>query len=144
MAGIIFDTSVWISRQPTRMPANMLLSAVVVQELTAGATDKTSLRKWETTWRQFEKEEKLLVPTGEDWYQAGKILNALLRGLKSQSQGLTPKLHPDDKQRIVRDVLIARTAHRVGATVVTDNVKDFMRIKRFCKVKVKSGDAYFG
>lgn len=144
MAGITFDTSVWISRQPTRLPANLLLSAVVVQELTAGATDKTALKKWEMTWRQFEKEEKLLVPTGEDWYQAGKILNALLRGLKSQSQGLTPKLHPDDKQRMIRDVLIARTAHRAGAIVVTDNVKDFARIKRFCKVKVKSGDAYFG
>lgn len=144
MAGIIFDTSVWIARQPKRLPANLLMSAVVIQELTAGAIDKSNVRRWESSYKLHEKERTLLVPTGEDWYQAGKILNALLRGLKSQSQGLTPKLHPDDKQRMIRDVLIARTAQRAGAIVVTDNVKDFARIRRFCKVKVKSGDAYFG
>src|SRR5205085_1429501 len=105
--------SVWISRKPDRMPVSLLMSAVVVQEMTAGATDRANLKKWETAWRVFEKEGKLLAPTGEDWYLAGKILNSLLRGLKSQSKGLTPKLHPDDKQRIIRDVLIARTTHRV-------------------------------
>lgn len=42
-----------------------------------------------------------------------------------------------------RDVLIARTARRAGAAVVTDNVKDFHRINRFCRVKIISGDEYF-
>ncbi len=140
---VIFDTSVMISRQPDDFPVSLLMSAVVIQEMTAGATDKSNLKKWETTWRLFEKEDRLLVPDGEDWYQAGKILNSLLRGLKSQSQGLTPKLHPDDKQRIIRDVLIARTARRAGAAIVTDNVKDFQQINRFCRVKIISGDEYF-
>lgn len=141
---VTFDSSIFIGRQIDIPAAGFALSAIVVQEMTAGAADRSNLKRWEHVWRIYEKANLLLVPTGEDWYEAGKILNSLLRGLKSQSQGLTPKLHPDDKQRLVRDVLIARTAKRVGATVVTDNVKDFERIKRFCKVKVVSGKDYFG
>ena len=140
---IVFDTSVWIAYQPATLPPNFLMSAVVLQEMTAGAVDKANLKKWETTWRLFEKEGRLLVPTGEDWFLAGKILNALLRGLKSSTKGFTPKMHPDDKQRIIRDVLIARTAHRAGATIVTDNIADFEMIRRFCRVKIVSGGEYF-
>ncbi|MCW5971385.1 MAG: type II toxin-antitoxin system VapC family toxin [Blastocatellales bacterium] len=140
---IVFDTSVLISYRPKALPSNALLSAVVLQEMTAGAADKSNLKKWETTWRVFEKEGKLLVPTGEDWFLAGKILSSLLRGLKSSTKGFTPKLHPDDKQRIIRDVLIARTARRAGALVVTDNLSDFEMIARFCPVRIVSGSEYF-
>lgn len=141
---VIFDTSVWIAYQPKSLPPNFLMSAVVLQEMTAGAADKSNLKKWETTWRFFEKEGKLLVPTGEDWFLAGKILSSLLRGLKSSTKGFTPKLHPDDKQRIIRDVLIARTARRADAIVVTDNISDFEVIGRFCPVRIVSGAEYFG
>jgi predicted nucleic acid-binding protein len=141
---VTFDTSVLIARKPQFPRTGFVLTAVVIQEMTAGAGDRSDLKKWETAWRLFERDSKLLVPTGEDWYLAGKVLNSLLRGLKSQSQGKTPKLHPDDKQRIIRDVLIARTARRAGATVVTDNVHDFRRISRFCRVSLLSGDEYFG
>jgi predicted nucleic acid-binding protein len=141
---IVFDTSVLISYRPKTLPSNALLSAVVLQEMTAGAADKSNLKKWKTTWRLFEKEGKLLVPTGEDWFLAGRILSSLLRGLKSSTKGFTPKLHPDDKQRIIRDVLIARTARRAGAIVVTDNRSDFEMIARFCPVRIISGAKYFG
>lgn len=141
---VTFDSSIFIAHQVEIPPSGFVLSAVVVQEMTTGASDKTDLKFWQNAYQYFEKLDRLLVPTGEDWYEAGKILNSLLRGLKSQSQGLTPKLHPDNKQRMIRDVLIARTAKRIGATVVTDNVKDFERIKRYCKVKIVSGNNYFG
>ena len=61
-----------------------------------------------------EKKGTLLVPSGEDWWLAGKVLNSLLRGLKSKAGGKTPRLPADEKQRIIRDVLIARTAKRAG------------------------------
>lgn len=141
---VTFDSSIFISRQIEIPKTGFVLSAVVVQEMTAGAADKANLRKWEAAWRIYEKADRLLVPTGEDWYEAGKILNSLLRGLKSKSKGLTPKLHPDDKQRMIRDTLLARTAMRSGVLVVTENLKDFERIKRFCRVKILSGEDYFG
>ncbi|HMV49031.1 MAG TPA: type II toxin-antitoxin system VapC family toxin [Blastocatellia bacterium] len=143
MARIVFDTSVWIAYKPTALPNNFLMSAVVLQELTAGATDSTNLKKWETAYRLHEKEGTLLVPTGEDWWLAGKVLSALLRGLKSKAGGLTPKLAATEKQRIIRDVLIARTAKRAGALLVTDNRADFEMIRRFCAVRIVTGKSYF-
>ena len=119
------------------------MSAVVLQELTAGALDKSELQRWDAARHTYEKTGRLLVPTGEDWWLAGKVLNSLLRGLKSKHGGLTPRLPATEKHRIVRDVLIARTARRAGALLVMDNVKDFQMIRRFCPVHMVRGSDYF-
>jgi predicted nucleic acid-binding protein len=119
------------------------MSAVVMQELAAGARDKSELQRLDAARQAFEKAGTLLVPTGEDWWLAGKVLNSLLRGLKSRRGGLTPKLPAVEKQRIIRDVLIARTARRAGALLITDNVKDFKTIARFCAVRLMLGEKYF-
>ncbi|HEX4951524.1 MAG TPA: hypothetical protein VFZ34_33005, partial [Blastocatellia bacterium] len=85
MPKITYDTSVFISHQPTEFPVGFVLSAVVLQEMTAGAVDKSDLQRLEAIRRYFEKEDRLLVPDAEDWWQAGRILNAMLRGLKAQN-----------------------------------------------------------
>ncbi|MEW6207168.1 MAG: hypothetical protein AB1631_02305 [Acidobacteriota bacterium] len=64
--------------------------------------------------------------------------------MKSRAGSKTPRLHQSDKQRIARDALIAVTAKRAGAMVVTDNLVGFEKIKPYCKVKVISGSDYFG
>ncbi len=141
-----FDSNIFIARSRTNMklPSNFYMSVVVMQELAIGAEDATEIKELDTIWRVYEKEGRLLVPTAEDWWQAGKIINALQRGLKSQQGGQTPKLGADEKYRMTSDVLIARTAKREGVTVVTDNVKDFEMIRRFCAVKFVSSADYFG
>src|SRR5918912_510685 len=144
MPRVTFDTSVFIAYQPAVFPAGFLLSAVVVQELAAGALDKSGLQQLDASRRKYEQMGRLLVPTGEDWWFAGKVLNSLLRGLKSKRGGLTPKLPAAEKQRIIRDVLIARTVRRAGALLVTDNVSDFKLIARFCAVRTVTGKKYFG
>lgn len=63
--------------------------------------------------------------------------------MKSERGGWTPKLPAAEKQRIIRDVLIARTARRAGALLVTDNVGDFKMISRFCAVRVAAGRQHF-
>ncbi|MBI3652576.1 MAG: hypothetical protein HY231_16265 [Acidobacteria bacterium] len=78
MAGIVFDTNILIAYQYNRLPKNRMMSAVVLQEMVAGAADRSILRKLELAKKEYEKEGRLLVPTGEDWLQAGKILNSLL------------------------------------------------------------------
>jgi predicted nucleic acid-binding protein len=45
MAGVCFDTSIFISYKPARLPAGFLLSAVVVQEMAAGAANRAELNK---------------------------------------------------------------------------------------------------
>jgi len=142
---VTFDTSVFIAYKAALalLPASFRMSAVVIQELTAGAADKSEVQFWNASLLFHEKAGTLLVPTGEDWWLAGKVLNSLLRGLKSKAKGKTPKLHPDEISRIVRDVLIARTARRAGALLVTNNIKHFAQIKPFCNVRIISGKEFF-
>lgn len=115
MPRVTFDTSIFIAHKPAKLPAGFLMSVVVLQELTAGAVDKSEVQRWDASRLAHEKSGTLLVPTGEDWWLAGKVLNSLLRGLKSRAHGKTPRLPKLEQQRIIRDVLIARTAHRAGA-----------------------------
>ena len=143
MPGIVFDTSVVIAYKMTKFPSGFLMPVVVLQELIAGAADKSIVQRWLAARRLYEKENRLLVPTSEDWCEAGRILNAMLRGLKSKAGGRTPKLRDSEKQGIIRDVLIARTVKRAGALLVTNNVKDFRRIKKYCNVRLMSGAEYF-
>src|SRR2546423_14283822 len=104
MPTLSLDPSVFIASTPAKSPAGFLLSAVVVQELAAGATDKSDLQRLDAVRRTYEKEGRLLVPTSEDWWLAGKVLNSLLRGLKSKASGRTPRISKAEQQRIVRDV----------------------------------------
>ena len=144
MSGIVFDTSIWIAYKPAKLPKNLIMSAVVLQELVAGAADRTILKTLEASKKQYEKEKKLLVPTGEDYFQAGKILNSFFHNLRTESGGKTPRLQPNRVQKMFRDTLIAVSAHRVHALLVTNNVKDFSAIQRYCSVRVMSGRDFFG
>lgn len=144
MPTITYDTNVFINRKPAYFPAGFVMSAVVMQELAAGAIDDSELKQLQAAHRAYAKENRLLVPTGDDWWQAGKVLNSLLRGLKSKRGGLTPKLPDSEKHRIISDVLIAVTARRAKAAVITDNLKDFEKIRRYCNVTVISASDFFG
>lgn len=141
---LTFDTCVIISRKPAPVHSKHFISVVVIHELIAGAADASVVKHWIAVAEQAERAKRLLVPTVQDWIEAGKILNSLLRGLKSKNKGKTPKLPGKDTQRIIRDVLIARSVKRAGATLVTDNLKDFKMIDRFCGVKIRSGREFFG
>ena len=143
MSKDVLDTNIYITYQEKSFAKVYSMSAVVLQELTTGATNDKEVKVFEAMRRNLELNSLLIVPNGEDWFLAGKVLNSLLRGLKSSNKGKTPKLSPDDKQRIIRDVLIARTVKRENARLVTDNIKDFELIKRFYHIKLISGKDYF-
>ncbi len=138
-----FDTCIFIKYQPSDLPKGFRLTAVVLQELTAGADDDKEVKYWNEVRRARERDETLLVPNGEDWWMAGKVLNSLQRALRGGNQGKIPKSDAATIQRITRDVLIARIAKRVGAVLVTDNTKDFELIRNFCNVKIISGKEFF-
>jgi predicted nucleic acid-binding protein len=143
MHGVTYDTNIMLRYRRSLLPSDFFMSAVVVQEMTAGAADEADVRLHKTAMRHYETKGRLLVPTGEDWWHAGKILNALYRGLKSRRKGRTPAIPKEEQQRILRDVLIARTAKRAGVAVVTENVADFEKIRRFCDVRVLAPAQYF-
>lgn len=138
----VFDACVFIAYKPKLTPGSFL-SVVVVQEMMAGAKDRSELREWEAAAQRFEQDGRLLIPTKEDWLLAGRVLHSLLHGLRSKRTGHLPKLHPGEKQRIIRDVLIARSVRRVHGVLITDNLADFERIKPYCNVSIQSGREFF-
>ena len=119
------------------------MSAVVLQELVAGANDASAIKGLERLRQEYRKANKLLVPNEEDWWHAGLALNALQRGRRSKKTGQIPRISVAERYRIINNVLIARTAKRAGVMLVTDNVKDFQKIQNFCDVKLISGSKYF-
>ena len=143
MAKVTFDANIFIRYERQPFPRSFYMSAVVLQELVAGANDASTIKDLERTRLEYRNANKLLVPNEEDWWHAGLVLNALQRGRRSRKTGKIPKMSVAERYRIINDVLIARTAKRAGVIVVTDNVNDFRKIRNFCDVKVISGSRYF-
>ncbi len=141
---ITFDTCIFIRYDPPLKPKGFRMTAVVLHELTIGAADAHAVRRIESERRAYEREGILLVPNGEDWFIAGKVLNSLQRGRRAANKDKTPKISVNESIRIMRDVMIARTARRENALLVTDNVEDFEKISSFCKVRIVTGNEFFG
>lgn len=134
-----YDTSVIISRRPTllpRKPSNFLWSAVVLMELTASAKDDSQRKIYERLFRQYSEDNSLIIPNEHDWLLASKVLYLLSQDRRRSHRGKLKKLHPGISQRMALDVLIAASARRWKATVVTENWQDFKAIQRYCNTKV--------
>jgi predicted nucleic acid-binding protein len=96
------------------------LSAVVVLELYAGAFVPRDRRIVRRVVAAFSRAARVLVPSGAVYEDAGHVLRAL-----QQSRGYqVPKA-----RSLVNDVLIALSARSIGATVVTNNGRDFAAIR---------------
>ncbi len=134
---VIFDTSIYIPfiNQGIEYPAIELnigkpiiyMSAVVIEELYAGAFDNASIKLLDRMYDTFEGIGRLAAPAATDWQKAGKIIAKL-----SQKYGFEGKY----LAKIANDVLIALSARQIGAIIVTNNTKDFLRIKEFVDFKV--------
>ena len=143
MAKVTYDANIYIRYKRQPIPRSFYLSAVVLQELVAGADNASAIRELERFRHEYLSANKLLVPNEEDWWHAGLALYALQRGRRSRKTGMIPKISAPERSRIINDVLIARTAKRAGVILVTDNLNDFKKIRNFGDVKVISGYKYF-
>jgi predicted nucleic acid-binding protein len=132
MRPALFDSSVYISgmrrgddavlAQRRLSPETLLwLSSVVLEELYAGALGKVrdSVERLE---HDFERAGRILVPNLGDWTQAGRVLARLAAkyGREKIGQG-----------RLTNDALIAMSAARIGARVITVNERDFRKLAEF-------------
>jgi predicted nucleic acid-binding protein len=144
MPKVTYDSDVFMKRKPQKLPQGFYMSAVVMEELVAGAIDGSAIRELEKALKNYAKAGRLLVPTAEDWFLAGKVIYALQQRAKSRKTGDKPPMLPEMRVRIINDVLIARTSKRVGVTVVTYNIRHFEQIQSHCSVKVINASEYFG
>ncbi len=131
MQSALFDTSIYVSalRRGDAGPAvarfvaenDMWLSAVVLEELYAG-TRESDRHVVQLIERQFDKENRILLPELDDWIQAGKALSRLAVKYDYEQIG---------RNRLTNDALTAMSAARAGITVVTANARDFRRLAEF-------------
>ncbi len=138
MAGILFDTSVYITAL-RRGDASILsarraarsgeagdrplwLSAVVLEELLVGASDRRMKKLLSHLERDFERAGRLLVPAQSDWTASGQALALIGEKYGYEEVG---------RARMTNDALIAMSASRNGIVVQTMNDDDYRKIAEF-------------
>jgi predicted nucleic acid-binding protein len=130
----ILDTNVYIDHwergsrsdelQLVRQSLIIRHSAVVLSELRRGARSTAAKRLVESLRRAASV---ILTPTEEDWWRAGEIISRL---------GMRRGWDPNKRRELQNDALIALTARRQGAIVVTGNAVDFQLLGEELGVEV--------
>jgi predicted nucleic acid-binding protein len=128
MRRVVIDTNLYIDwlnagrheRVLFQRDAVKYLSAVVMLELYAGAFAPRDRRLVRSVVAAFARTDRVLVPSGTVYEEAGHVLRALQVSRGYQAAGASS---------LVNDVLIALSARSVGATVVTSNARDFAAIR---------------
>lgn len=141
-----YDTSVIISRKVTqfdRLPGKFLMSAIVLMELTASASDTSRRKSFEQLFHTYREKDRLIVPKTDDWLLASKIMFSLTQIRKRSQAGKLKPLPVGAAQRMALDVLIAVTARRRKAIVVTENWHDFKLIQRYCNATIVKASEFF-
>jgi predicted nucleic acid-binding protein len=130
---VLLDTNVYITAlrsqaERTRfrtaffplLPATVL-SAVVAHELSVSASDVRTRDLLSEFIAPMERAGRVVTPLFGDWQSAADIISAIARKERAWKSKLPVLLN---------DVLIALSARRAGAQVVTYNGSDFRLIKR--------------
>ena len=134
---VLLDTSIYIPfiNQGIYHPALeisegiplLYMSAVVVEELYAGAFDPYTVRLLDKIYNTFDRLGRLVTPLSSDWQKTGKIVAKIGKKYGFEEIFLS---------RLVNDVLIALSARRIGAITYTKNLKDFQRVKEYLEFKL--------
>jgi predicted nucleic acid-binding protein len=122
----ILDTSVYVDNlRSGRFKQEILdlkfvirCSAVVLAELSRGAQS----RPMKSFVDGLAKNLRVIAPNEREWIQSGRIVNRIVTA-KGYDLHKTRELH--------FDVLIALTARRIGAYLITCNVDDFTPIRAY-------------
>ena len=81
-----------------------------------------SIKLLDKLYKAFCDTQRIVSPSVNDWQSAGKVIAKL--GEKHGFEDIF-------LSKIQNDVLIALSAKQIGSSVITNNVKDFLRVKEF-------------
>jgi len=133
----LLDTSVYIpyinqgmthpALEFTARTSVLYMSAVVMEELYAGAFDGSTKRLLDRIFTGFQKLGRIISPDASEWQRAGRTVVAI-----GQKYGFEQIF----LARLVNDILIALCARRVGAMLFTRNRKDYLRIREYVDFKI--------
>jgi predicted nucleic acid-binding protein len=100
------------------------LSVIVAQELRAGVQrprDRKALER--NVLRLFERAGRTITPSADAWHRSGDLLAEIAKQDGLEIARLS--------KAFANDVLLALSCREAGAILVTDNERDFKRIRRF-------------
>lgn len=130
----ILDTSVYIGHwerglyeetlEAVRQVYIVRQSAVVLSELRRGARTREAEQ---LVTALFRLSRVCWEPTAADWWEAGRLVRQL-----GDEQGW----EHHKRREFQNDALIALTARRYGATVVTANLSDFALLARSLRIQI--------
>ena len=137
MERVVIDTNIyldWLNKGQHeailfQREAVKYLSAVVLMELSAGAFSTRDRRLVREVTSAFAKVGRILVPSVTIYEEAGDVLRRL-----QESRGYTVA----SAYGLANDVLIALSARSIGATVITQNERDFVAIQSIRPFKLAS------
>jgi len=99
-------------------------SVIVAQELRAGVQrpqDRKALER--NVLKVFQRANRTITPSADAWHRSGNLLAEMAR-----QEGLeTARV----SKAFANDVLLALSCREAGCVLVTDNERDFQRIRRF-------------
>ena len=134
MTRFVLDSNLYIeaARDPTKASAlaefalgslpRILLHAVVVQEMLAGAVSESARRDiYRDLVRPFERRRRLLTPSYGSWRRSGEIVAALIHRGELTAGGIP--------RSFTNDALIAASCREEGTVLITRNRRDFARIQ---------------
>lgn len=103
------------------------LSAVVFMELRAGSHTREAVKAVYDLYRHFTRVGRLVLPSDADYERAGEIIAKL-----QTTRGYSVR----KSASITNDCLIASSARSMGATLYTQNKKDFAAIQQIMPFNV--------
>jgi predicted nucleic acid-binding protein len=113
-----------LSALMAKRTAFIVMSAVVAQELRAGArTKEAAERLEEDVIGPFVRRRRLIVPSFWAWKESGRILSSLV------PRGEWASL----PRSFVNDTLLAMSCREAGVVLVTNNLRDCERIAKVRK-----------
>jgi len=112
------------------------LSVIVAQELRAGVrrpSDRKALGR--NVLRVFERADRTITPSRNAWHRSGDLLSEM-----AKQEGLDiARVH----KAFANDILLALSCRESGCVLVTENDRDFSRIRRFISFEyIKPWPAY--
>jgi predicted nucleic acid-binding protein len=100
------------------------LSVIVAQELRSGIRQPQDRKALETHVLDiFERANRTITPSVDAWQRSGDLLAEMAR-----KDGLEIARVP---KAFANDILLAMSCRESGCVLVTDNERDFLRIRRF-------------
>ena len=100
------------------------LSVVVAQELRAGVRQPADRKALERHLLSiFARASRVITPSANAWHRSGDVLAAMVK-----QEGL--ELARVSKA-FANDILLAVSCREAGCVLITENVRDFSRIRRF-------------